>query len=322
MSKRALPLSIAAAFGLAITAVAQTVATDPVGFTSVNIGPNSVSALALPLDDIPAFAAAASVVTSTTIQTANAAWTSNAYGPFSSNPHVVRMMSGANKGKQFRIASNTADTLTLVAGQNTSGNAAGDQYRIFPVATLAKLFGQTAPGLNTNVDPELADNILIRVGNQWLTYYNDGSNWLRQGPGSISNNAALLPEQGFLFARRAGSTTFTLTGAVPTTNLKTDLPPNATTSLGNRFPVATNLVGLGLDANAAWNKNADPDQADLFLLRVGNQWLTYFHNGTSWARPTGQVNQNPTIALGASVLIVRRSGAVVTLDQPLPYNLN
>lgn len=302
----------------------QSVSTDPVGFTTVAVPANRVTALALSLDDMPAYAAAASSVGSNTIQTANAGWASNAFGPFSSKPHVVRMMTGANKGRQFNIASHTADTLTLLAVTNLNTLIApGDQYRIFASATLASLFGATAPGMNTNEDPELADNILIRGTSAWLTYYNDGTQWRRQGPGTVSNNAALLPEQGFLFVRRNNATSFTAVGTVPTTNLKSDLPGGRVVFLGNRFPVNTTLVALGLDQLSGWKKDADPELADTVLIRGSSAWLTYYHDGTSWIRQGPQSpNQNPTIPSGQSVLVVRRGDTSITLDQPRPYSLD
>jgi len=334
MNRFLFSVAVASALVLGNFANAQTVATDPVGFTSTTVTQNTVRALSLPFNRVPDFAAAVTTATSTTLMTTSAGWTTNAFAPFASNPHLVRMVSGAAVGRQYRIASHTADTLTLLAGSDLSGIVAGDRYQIFASETLASLFGAAAgPAVITNADPALADNILIRSGSAWNTYYNDGTQWLRQGPGTVSNNTAITPEVGFLYVRRAGSDyTFTALGSVPITNLKTDFPVNAVTSFGNRFPVATTLVGLGLDASAGWNKNADPAQADNVLIRSGTSWLTYYYdpsqggptngNAGSWIRQGPQtINQNPAVAIGSSVLVVRRGGALVTLNQALPYTL-
>lgn len=310
-----------------------TVATDPVGFNTVTINANTVRALSLPLDDTPAFSGPVSNRTSNTIQTSNAGWTANAFGPFASNPHIIRMLSGASKGKQFRIASNTTDTLTLTMPAGSDLNtqiAANDRYQIFSVATLANLFGPTGEGLNTSTDPSVADNVLLRVGASWITFYNDGTQWLRQGTGTASNNVPILPEQGFLFARKAGAALpFTLTGAVPTTNLQTDLPANRVTAFANRFPVNLTLTGTQGSATAlnfhqlnGWNANSNPDLADQVLLRVGASWLTYYYDGANWLRQgAGATPQNPTIVAGTSMLVVRRAGSDITFDQQLPYTL-
>ena len=329
-----LPLLATVGLLVSASAFAQTVATDPVGFTSTTVTQNSVKALSLPFNKVPDYAAAISTVTTTTIQTTGAAFATNAFAPFASNPHLVRIVSGTAAGRQYRIASHTPDTLTLVAGSDLTGVAAGDRYQIFASETLASLFG-AAPGaaINTNADPAIADNVLIRGSSSFITYYNDGTQWLRQGTGAVSNNAAITPEQGFLFVRRAGSDfTFTALGAVPTTNLRTDLPANTVTSFGNRFPVATNLVGLGLDTLPGWNKNADPSIADNVLTRGSSSWITYYYDPTSggptngnpgsWVRQGTQApNQNPAIAIGNSVLVVRHAGSSVTLNQSLPYTL-
>lgn len=303
-----------------------TATTDPVGFTTFTVPAGSIRALSRPLDEIAKYAAAVSSRTTNTITTTSAGWTANAYGPFASNPHLIRVLSGTSKGQQFRIASNTTDTLTLTTTVDLSTIIANnDRYEILPVPTLASVFGQTGTGLVTNSDPAQADNVQIRGTTAWITYYNDGANWLRQGPGTISNNTAILPENGFVLVRRGGTAyTFTNVGAVPVTNLKTDLPANRTTSLSNRFPVVTNLVGLGLQSLPGWNANSDPTLADNVLIRGTTAWITYYYQDATngWIRQGPQTpNQNPTIGVGTSVVIVRRGGADITLDQALPYSL-
>src|SRR4051812_17787398 len=219
---------IAAAMLFARTVQAQNkVVTEPVGFTSVLVGPGTTSALSFPVTNLSDYHGVVSALSANTIQTAYAGWTVNSYGPFGSNPHVIRVLSGASKGRQFRVASNNADTLTCIAGGGdlTSLLAIGDHYEILKVATLGSLFGATAPTLLVDVDPAVADNVLLRGAFGWLTYYNDGTQWLRTGAGNASQNAVpLLPEQGLLLVRRSNvSLAFTLTGVAPTTNLKTDL---------------------------------------------------------------------------------------------------
>src|SRR4051812_17492649 len=264
---------------------AQTVASNPVGFTTTTVAPGALRALSLPFNKLPDYAAAVSSANAgaLTIQTVNAGWTANAFAPFASNPHVIRMTSGTAVGKQFRISSHTADTLTLLAGSDLSGVAANDTYQIFASETLQSLFGQNGTlngqSVTTNANSTLADNVLVRGGTSWVTFYNDGTNWKRQGPDTISNTTAITPEQGFLFLRRGGTNyTFTALGAVPITDLKTDLPANATTSFGNRFPVDTTLVALGLDSLPGWNKNSNAALADNVLVRGGTSWITYYYD--------------------------------------------
>jgi hypothetical protein len=240
------------------------------------------------------------------------------------------MITGTAVEKQFRILSNTSDTLTVVSGTDLTGVAAGDQYQIFAAETLQSLFGGNGQingqTLNTRGDSTLADNILLRTGSSWNTYFNDGTQWLKQGTGSPSNTVAVPPEQGFVFVHRGGTAyTFTALGVVPITNLKTDFPASSTSSFGNRFPVDTTLAGLGLQQLAGWNKSGDSTLADNVLLKnpTGGGWSTFYHDGNQWLKQgTGTPSDTQPIAIGTSVVVVRRAGSLVTLEQTLPYSLN
>ena len=354
--RRFYPLLVAVGFLSCVgLASAQTVTTNPVGFVSTNIGAGHSAALSFPLDNIAAFQGAASAVTATTIQTTNAGWTASgaagsanpgSFGPFASNPFVVRMITGNLKGRHFKIASNTTDTLTITGTPNLTGAAAGDQYEICKVNTLGSVFGTTSANLvqfgpnastdklKTDPNANTADNVLINVGTGWLTFWNTGSQWQRVSGGTGSaNNTALMPEQGILFVRHSSSAlpAFTNTGAVPFTDvLVTDLPAGKSTLLANRFPIDMKLTtvaspaapGLDLDQQAGWTKNADPNQADNVLINVGTGWLTFWHTGTQWQRVSGGTGaQNPTIKAGTAILIVRRAGSNIVYTQTRPYNL-
>jgi hypothetical protein len=113
--------------------------------------------------------------------------------------------------------------------------------------------------------------------------------------------------------------------------LITDLPASKTTSFPNRFPTATTLGALGLDAQPNWNKNSNVNLADNVLIR-GNAWVTFFfdptatdgtHPNGSWVRsgPNTHNQENFPVAIGTSVLVVRRAGSDIALDQALPYSL-
>jgi uncharacterized protein (TIGR02597 family) len=349
--------SLATAVLVSLCAVATLpaqVSTIPVGFISTNINSGNSAALSFPLDNLTEYAAAASAVTSTTIQTTGAGWTLNQFGSGSfgsnTNPHVVRMVSGALAGRHFRISGNSADTLTIAVPAGTpdlTGAAAGDKYQIVAANTLGSVFGtdnsnlkvfgpnMTTDKLKTDPSASIADNVLINVGAGWLTYWNTGTQWQRVSGGSGSqNNTVLLPEQGFLFVRHDANAlpAFTVLGSVPATNLVTDLPAGKSTLLSNRFPIDMKLTtiagppvqaGLDLDQRPGWNKNLDVNQADNILINVGTGWLTYWHDGTKWLRVSGGTGaQNPTIKAGTAVLVVRRGGSNIVYNQTLPYALN
>lgn len=326
--------SILAAFGtlcLAGTLPAQTVATDPVGFGSTVVQAGTVAALSVPFDRVAAFQGAISSRTSTTVTTTGANF--GTFGPFSANPHVVVMLSGANTGRNLIIDSNTTDTLTIAnEGDLTGQIAAGDKYKVVPCHTLESLFGADGAGLNNTNSATTADNVQLREGGAWITYFhtaNPNGFWAKVGGGSGNfNKKAILPEQGLLLVRRAGSSyTFTGIGTVPTTNLKTDLPANAVSHFTNRFPKDTTLNALGLHTAPGWISGSSANATDNVQIRIGGAWQTFFHTSGAqgfWAKVgggSGNFNAEP-IPLGASVLVVRRPGTDIVLDQPLPYTLN
>lgn len=317
-------LFIAAAILIAPGLRAQVkVATTPVGFTTVTIPAGEVRALSLPLNSFPVFSGVVSALSGNTIQTFNANW-SNSFGPFASNPHVVRFLSGANKGGQFSVLSNTQDTLALSASHNQIRAllSVGDRYDILPVATLESLFGSDAPGLVRNVDSNLADNVVLYGASGWLTYYNNGMQWLRKGAGYISQNTvALLPEKGFLLVHHGPTpVAFSFAGVVPVTNLRTPLPAGHVTALGNRFPMTLRLSDLKLNRLPGWVANSAAGAADSILIYENSAWRAYYHDGADWlSELTGSTPQDPIIALGTSVLVVRLPGTDAILDQAPPY---
>ena len=174
----------------------------------------------------------------------------------------------------------------------TTATANGDHYDVVAIQTLSTFFGPTAdpnkPPINRNADATVADNVLLRGAFGYLTYYNDGANWLLVSGGATpQNDVALLPDQGFLFQRRAGpAIALTVTGAVPRSNLKTDLPANKITIFPNRFPVGTTLTGLNLQSIGTWKKDDDATLADNLLIRGSFGWLTYYVNAAGQWRLT------------------------------------
>lgn len=306
------------------------VTSDPVGFESVTVGSGRIGALSLPLDNIPVFTGAVTSRTSNTVTTTGAG-----FGSLSTTaaPYLIRFKTGTAVGRQFVITANDTQTLTVNNGGTdlTTIVANGDTYSVHAIQTLSTFFGQAAdpnkPPINRNADSNVADNILVRGTFGYLTYYNDGNNWLLVGAGSTpQNDVQLLPDKGFLLVRRPGSAiTVTVTGAVPVTNsLRTDLPANKVTIFPNRFPVASTLAGLGLNAVGAWTRNDDSSLADNILIRGTFGWSTYYLNtaGTWLLVGGGSSPQDTTpIPIGASVLAARRPGSNINLDQTRPYTL-
>src|SRR5438874_1049418 len=101
---------------LATTLAARTEAavnTPPVGFITITIPAGRTQSVSMPLQNSPILNAAVSSLTASTITTLNAGWSTTAFGPYATNPCVLRFTSGTSKGRHFKVASNTTDTLTL-----------------------------------------------------------------------------------------------------------------------------------------------------------------------------------------------------------------
>ena len=298
------------------------VATNPVGFETRTIPASRLGALSLPLDRIQVFTGPVSAVSSNTITTNGAN-----FGSLSTPaaPHVIRFLDGPSEGRQYRITANDPQTLTLDATVNA---VVGNRYDVFPIHTLASFFGQTAasPGalpIIRNADPLLADNVLIRGTFGYNVYYNDGNNFLLSGGTGAQDDVPLIPDRGFLFQRRSGSGSIDLTvlGAVPITNLLTDLPAGRVTVFPHRLPVATTLDNLGIDEQAGWKKDIDPAVADNLLQRGTFGWNVYYHNGTNWLLSGGTADpqNNVAVGVGEALLAVRRSGINITVQQIKTY---
>jgi uncharacterized protein (TIGR02597 family) len=321
MRKSTLPLLFSAVlFPIAVEALTTT----PVGFINITVPPGRVQAVSLPLQVQSAFEGAVSAHTATSLTTNAAGWTQDEFGPFNSNPCVVRFVSGNAMGRYFKIASNTLTTVTLDTSVDlTAVVADADRYEIVAVDTLADLFGPTGTGLVTAVDPAQADNIFLREGEEWTTYYNDGAKWLKVGSDASQNNVAILPDQGFLIARRGATQLIvTITGRVPSTRLISELPGEQTVVYANGFPTDTTLNDLGLHTDANWLKGSDSSFVDIVQVRIPSGWLTYYHDGANWLRVAGGNSDQVVIPRGSAVTIVRRGSIDILHTRNLPYNLN
>jgi len=305
---------------------AQTLFSRPVGVMQFTVNAGESKPLSLPVSETYLFGGAVSFVSAASITNTGANWGANAFGPIATNPHLVRFTTGSATGRHYRIASHTADTLTLQTNGTdlTSLVVATDRFEIVPADTLAGLFGANAgaAGVTTGTNSQTVDNVLVRGTSGWLTYYNDGTNWLRAGSSGSQNNTIIPPESGFVFVRRGATPfNFTLSGEAPITNLVTELPAGRTVLGANRFPVDTTLNALGLHTTPGWLKGSDANAVDNVLISAGGTWQTYFHDNTNWLLVGNAAPQNPTIAAGSSIIIVKRPGSTATVNQVRPYSL-
>jgi hypothetical protein len=80
------------------------------------------------------------------------------------------------------------------------------------------------------------------------------------------------------------------------------------------------LSDLKLNQMPEWVFSNAAAAADAVLVYESAAWRTYYHNGVDWLNEDDRsAPQNPIIALGTSVLIVRQPGTEASLDQAPPY---
>lgn len=302
--------------------VADVIRTAPVGLATLRVPGKSARALSFPLANPAVFTGTVSAFSGTTISVAAAAWTPGSWGPFESNPYVVRLLTGDSAGQIFAIASSSADSLVLAEEANEQISM-GQQFEVVPVDTLADIFGAKGAGLLTSSDPVKADNILIHGGDSWSTYYNDGTRWLKQGDATtVQNSVAILPDEGIFLVRKASTPlAISVAGEIPAIQTATELPADAITFLANPFPLNTRLGDLQLQDDPSWISAPNDGSADRVWIYGGKDWVVYFYDGKQWRQQGGAV-KNPLVTKGSAIVIERKSGRDILHSPEPPYSLN
>lgn len=311
-----------------------TVATDPVGFTTVTV-PAAASAtspsravISNPLQSAPVQVGVLSSVTASTLSDSTANW---AAGQFSSSPYLVKITSGTNTGRFFLITANSSNQLTVatLGADLTQIASAGDRYRVFAAQTLGSLFGSTSVSFKTNDAASQADNVLVWNGTSWDTYYNDSTGWYKVGDFAEQSSTIIYPDEGMFVVRR-DTTPLTLTflGNVPTTAESSYIPGNGNTLVSQRFPVDVTLGSLNIQQLPGWVSGEAASSVDNVLLWNGSAWDTYYYDNTgpNWAKVGSFAAQDSAvIPQGSAFLVHRKQGSTAPntyLRSNLPYTLN
>jgi hypothetical protein len=217
--------------------------------------------------------------------------------------------------------SNTVDAIVLDEG--ASGRlVAGQRFEVLPVDTLSGLFGTNAEGFQTDADPANADNILIHEGDSWATYYNDGTQWLREGDSlTVQNSVALLPDLGIFLVRKAATPlVISVAGEVSPATSASDLPADTITFLANPFPLNARLADLQLQEEPSWKSGADAASADRVHVYAGKKWTVFFFDGKRW-RQEGGAARNPLVTKGSAIVVERLAGSDIVHTPEPPYSL-
>jgi uncharacterized protein (TIGR02597 family) len=319
-----------------------TVKTIPVGVVNLTIGaapspsvPNFV-ALSLPLVDGIVFKGTISAVGASTITVSNTvAQTFNA-----TNPYLLRITSGSHAGRSFVILSNVGNVLT-VDTEGTPLNAlspalnlgaSGDSFQIAVADTIAGVFGTQTLG---SANPNNADQVWLwasGAGTFVKFFYNSGTSQWEDLDNEPAGSTVIRPDSGIFFVRRGLTPlTLSLTGEVPTTDIRVRVKESGFSFASGALPVDTTLLGTGLHNQAAWVKGATAAASDqVWVWASGSGSFVRFYYSTAangWLDLDDESADATVIASGTPVFIKKAavSGSnLVTTVFPLPasYNIN
>jgi hypothetical protein len=357
-------LAVVATFALPhINLNAQTtVATDPVGFTTISVTPGTGTArqstmLSIPLLDVDSTMSGLatgtiSAVTSNSIVVSNAGWTPGALSQ-PATPFVIQVTSGPAAGRFFLIASsattggasggaalvNTASnvfisTIDLTPITNNLANAgvtAGNNFKIYACDTLSWFGSPASTGIRGGTNAASADNLIVTINGTPTTYFYSTtvSNWVRT-PTINSANVALSPNSGIMYSRLGSNAlSFVSTGQVPVTNRIAPIKNSGITVLSQYWPVNSTLNGLGLQSVPGWVGGTNQVSTDNVTVIVNGTPTTYYYHvsstATNWRRFPLPTSQNTvSIPVGAAIQINKKGSApgFSSLNQAVPYNLN
>jgi uncharacterized protein (TIGR02597 family) len=277
---RTLSLCLAAVFGLGfvIAANAQSVTTEPVGFTTATQLGNSDSLISVPFIRPPAFVGGIQSAGGSTITVSGNPWTANqfVYAPGTQPNHYYALVGAASaanpkEGHTYPITANTSNTLTVQLGQdNLTGIPANAQLSVIPNWTLATVFPVTdqnvsfTPTTSTSqyktqirVPDVSASGINLPFINYFFSNNVNGTSgnigWRLVGDNTTEHgDDALLPDSYFMVRNLNGAPTLPLVtlGTVLTKKLTVPLLTSTITAQDNPvsllrpLDVALNATGL------------------------------------------------------------------------------
>ncbi len=310
-------LLVACSAFIASSLRAQSVMTDPVGVVNLTIKGNSDTLLAVPLTLVPSYTGKVSATASggTDLYNLTAAgtpgWSADQFAGF----YYVRFTSGAKNGMYYTITANTSGQLTLhTAGDDLSGVAANDTFKVFKYWTLGTLFPPASAGTAANPLTASASSSPLARRSEILvvnpnapginasaaaTYYFTAAGWYAAGSNQVANDVVLYPDNPFTVRQSASLTAdvvWSSTGAVALSSLALPLLTQATGFQDNAIalvrPVDLKLSELGLDAVFTQSANTSPlarrDELLVFDNTVAglnkSAAKVYYRTSNSWRR--------------------------------------
>lgn len=315
----------------------DTATTDPVGFMTFATPPATDVRLAPPLTQAPAFQGSGTASGFVVTASPSPGWTTD---EFSSTPHYLQIVGGAQDGMLFDIASNTADTLSLVDNGVPPTGIDGNTFKVVKYNTLISIFPADQAGVSFQASasafvlgtqiifPNLTGTGINRSAPD--TYYFLGGYWRKVGSGSANfDNTPILPDS-FIIVRNTASApanlAVTVAGSVSTSEITVPLTSAAGTQNDNYVatsrPADQTLESLGLISSGAFEPSVSAFNLKDQLLVFNNEApginksasATYYYLGgtvNQWRRVGGGTANVGTdiIPAGAGVVVRKASAA-------------
>lgn len=328
-----------------LTHAQTSVATVPQGYVTLTVSAGTGSSYIPTVISLPLLATSNATgqttgiitsLTSTTINNSNAGWVAGALSNATS-PYLIRITSGAAKGRTFLLSTATANTTTAVTvdaleGVNLSNLsivAGTDTYELIPCDTLLSIFGTPATtGIWGNATATHADQIMVLINGAWSKfYYNTGSSdWRAVGTDAAGNNIPIPPHTAVIYNRWPNTPlTFTITGRVPDAQRAVSVANSGLSLLSSGWPTSVTLTNSGIHQISGWTSNANAANADQVQMMIEGGWRKYYHDGTAWRQVgTDEASNTTSIPIGSGALIIKKGSVTgnTTLTQIPPYNLN
>lgn len=338
---RPLLLAVVFASSLSVATAQTTVATDPVGFTTVQCLANSDTFVSVPFTRPPEFVGAIQSVSGNSLTVAGSPWTANQFVYAAGNQpktYFALIGSNAKEGSYYTVTSNGTNTLTVdLEGDDISTVQAGTQVLVVPYATLASVF----PASDANVSFVASPNQFNRQTQILIpnyegtginlttsaTYYFLNGAWRKFGrPATESYNDDPFVNNGYFIVRNAGTATSLATpGNVLMKKTTVPLLTRTNTQQDNFVsllrPVEVKLNDLGLISSGAFvaSPNAFNRVDQLFLFDNSTTGLnksagaTYYYLNGAWRK----FGQPATADFGTDVIpagsgFIIRKGATAT----------
>ena len=309
--KRSLILSIALAGIAAVPSltVAQSVATDPVGFTTTTLLGQSDSAISLPFVRPPEFIGGVQSASGNTITVSGNPFTANQFvynGSSQRNRYyaLIGSASTANpkEGHTYPIVANGANTLTVDLGpDNLNGIPANAQVSVIPNWTLNTVFPASdqnvsftpsASSANYKTQIRVPDTTAPGVNVPYTTYFFFNNAWRLVGDENTDRgDDPLMPDSYFVVRNLNGAPTLPLV-TLGSVLLKKVSVPLITSTTGPQANPVSLLRPLDVSLNATGLNAADGS------FVTGDE-LHLFNNSTvGYDKPARVYVRNPGVLNG------------------------